>query len=845
MDAEPKKKKRRCISKAERLAKRMQAVSLQEDEKLTQVEALCATDSSQDWDAAHRLATSLTTRAAFLAILLQKHQAKAAAHYTRRWDPPEDLSRLLGNDRVLAALHAHAATAATFLSAWRDAPVPPAALRKLLLAFVLPRIERKEDAPLQILLHQFAALKWRLLEHALVTTQGQHLVNQFAHVVRSLHDEPNIARPLTPWLEAVDGPIDIHLRESVRKLVEDVLQRVWPDARVHLFGSSVTGLCAEDSDVDLCVVVPSSPGRFADSVALAVDMHEHLSLYLPSPHSMVVKNARIPVIKTQLHGLDVDICVNNTAALWNSQLLVAFLRAYPALRPLCVCLRSWAARRSLLKSPTCAHSLSPYAFVLLILHWLQMRGYLPFVDVSFDDSLVVSIATIDDAIASALAEALPPPKTLATAAVPSLLVDFFIFYAADFAYGTDIASLRRRDLRKLKPSSTLQLEDPIEVDRNLGAYLNKLSQRTLRMEFVRACVLLHEALHPETYDAREAVGSLFFGHHARLPAPTASFLEVLIRPRASHHFGWNMAGDAIASEAFTTVVVTTRDAFPSLAGVDVVGVDCEGVNLGRSGSLALVSLAIGPTVYLVDVLSTPSLLDALKPLLESPSIVKVLHDCRKDSDALLHTAGISLTHVFDTQVAHAVLHQLRKPAAKDDGRHLVGPSGSAVIALDNANHECIAYADVLSHYLSLPPSRVKTSVKEAMTGDDATWTRRPFLPDLIEYAAMDVAYLSVLYRIMAHALGPHMPLCDARAAMYLGCRDWSFASTLNMGDMVPGYIQNITSKCVYVALSPSTVGRLSTSDAVKAPVGDDVQKLTVGAAITVKVGHDRSVQWTI
>ncbi|EQC33145.1 hypothetical protein SDRG_09132 [Saprolegnia diclina VS20] len=842
MDTEPKKKKRRCVSKAERLAKRMQAVSLQEDEKLAQVEALCATDSSQDWDAAHRLATSPTTRAAFLAILLQKHQAKAAAHYTRRWDPPEDLSRLLENDRVLAALHAHAATAATFLSAWRDAPVPPAALRTLLLDFVLPWIERKEDAPLQILLHQFAALKWRLLDHALVTTQGQHLVNQFAHVVRSLYDEPEIARPLTPWLETVSAPIDVHPREYVRKQVEDVLQRVWPDARVHLFGSSVTGLCAPDSDVDLCVLVPSAPGRFADSVALAVDMHEHLSLYLPSPHSMVVKNARIPVIKMHLHGLDVDICINNTAALWNSQLLVALFIAYPALRPLCVCLRSWAARRSLLKSSTCSHSLSPYAFVLLIVYWLQVRGYLPFVDVSFDDSLSVPIARIDDAIASALDEALPPSKTLATTAVPSLLVNFFVFYAADFANNTDIASLRRCALHKPKPNGTLHLEDPIEVDRNLGTYLNKLSQRTLRLEFVRACVLVHQALHPETNVAREAVGSLYFGRDASLPVPTRSVLDVLMRPRASHHFGWSMAGDMIASEAFTTVVVTALDAFPSLAGVDVVGVDCEGANLGRSGSLTLVSLAIGPIVYLVDVLTNPLLLGPLKLLLESRSIVKVLHDCRKDSDALLHTAGISLTHVFDTQVAHAVLHQLRKPAAKDDGRHLVGPSAS-VIALDNANHECVAYADVLSHYLSLPPSRVKASVKEAMTSDDATWTRRPLSADLLEYAAMDVAYLSVLHRLMTHALGPHMGLCDARAAAYLGCRDWSFAPTRLVGASVPGFIHNITSKYVYVTLSPSTVGLLSTTDAVKAPVSDDMQKLAVGDAITVEVGHDRSVKW--
>ncbi|OQS00919.1 hypothetical protein ACHHYP_02166 [Achlya hypogyna] len=836
--AETKKKKRRCISKAERLAKRMQSVSLHEDEKRTQIEALCGSDASQDWDTASRLATSLESQAVFIVLLLEKHQAKAASHYLRRWDPPVDFGWLLGQPSILAQLHAHSATAAAFLSACRDLVVSPRAQYVILRKFVLPWIENKEDAPLQVLLHQFSALKWRLLEHAMVTTQGQHLVNQFAHVVKELRADSLVGTSLRSWLTEDTSVPDLTSREVVGAQVEAVLRRVWPDATVFIFGSSMTGLCTATGDIDLCVLVPSSPVRGADSSALLADMHEHLSLYMPSSGSVVVRNARIPVVKLQVHQFHVDLCVNNTAALWNSQLVATFLATFPGLRGLCARVRAWAHGRALIKSAAAGHSLSSYAFVLLVLHWLQARGFLPFVDVEYDDALTATRDGIATAVASAFAEAVPPAKALADADV----LDFFVYWAADFAFSTDVASLRRADLKKPKPVPILELEDPIELDRNLGTYLNRFSQRTLRMEFVRACVLARQAAHPELYPATDNLASLHFGRPApSSPAPAAN---VLLRRRCPSHHGWIMTGDAVAEEVPAVVVVTTPDTFPfrDLAALDVVGIDCEGAQLGRTGVLTLVSVAVGPRVYLFDVLANPALLGALKPLLESDRVVKVLHDCRKDSDALFHGAGIALATVFDTQVAHALLYDLRKPAAKDDGRYLLGPAGTA-ISLDNANHECLAYSEVLWHYLSLPPGRVKDAVKEAMTTDPDVWMRRPLAPDLIEYAAHDVVYLGVLYRVMTAALGAHAATCWERSATSAGCRDWRYAPSHPLGTTVRGYLHNVTSKHVYVALSPSVVGLMSTAGAVKAPLTDGAKVLSLGAPMDVVIGPDGTVVW--
>ena len=55
--------------------------------------------------------------------------------------------------------------------------------------------------------------------------------------------------------------------------------------------------------------------------------------------------------------------------------------------------------------------------------------------------------------------------------------------------------------------------------------------------------------------------------------------------------------------------------------------------------------------YLFDMLrANYGVLHELECLLEDESIMKVVHDCRQDSAALLHQHDIHLKNIFDTQV---------------------------------------------------------------------------------------------------------------------------------------------------------------------------------------------------
>ena len=99
----------------------------------------------------------------------------------------------------------------------------------------------------------------------------------------------------------------------------------------------------------------------------------------------------------------------------------------------------------------------------------------------------------------------------------------------------------------------------------------------------------------------------------------------------------------------------------AIANSSAVAFDCEGVNLSRVGSLELVSLCFehdSSKVYLVDTGGSCDItfrqlrLQALKRLFESKHVMKIIHDCRMDSDALWHHFGIKLERVHDTSCWH-------------------------------------------------------------------------------------------------------------------------------------------------------------------------------------------------
>jgi Ribonuclease D len=99
-------------------------------------------------------------------------------------------------------------------------------------------------------------------------------------------------------------------------------------------------------------------------------------------------------------------------------------------------------------------------------------------------------------------------------------------------------------------------------------------------------------------------------------------------------------------------------------------------------------------------------LKALKDLLEDEKVIKVIHDCRLDSDALFHHYGIHLNNVYDTACFHA---------------ELVGDGASL--------NEVLMY-----NGFPINRSRDKSIYKR----DPNFWANRPLTQMMIDWASSDV-----------------------------------------------------------------------------------------------------------
>lgn len=91
----------------------------------------------------------------------------------------------------------------------------------------------------------------------------------------------------------------------------------------------------------------------------------------------------------------------------------------------------------------------------------------------------------------------------------------------------------------------------------------------------------------------------------------------------------------------------------------ILALDCEGVDLGRDGSITIIQISTATQCYLFDVInlhSTGEVKIFLKDILEDEKKIKIVHDCTMDSDALQHHLDITLAGVHDTQAWDSILH---------------------------------------------------------------------------------------------------------------------------------------------------------------------------------------------
>ncbi|GAB6020600.1 hypothetical protein CHUAL_003277 [Chamberlinius hualienensis] len=188
----------------------------------------------------------------------------------------------------------------------------------------------------------------------------------------------------------------------------------------------------------------------------------------------------------------------------------------------------------------------------------------------------------------------------------------------------------------------------------------------------------------------------------------------------------------------TKIITKLRDCQSFVAHLkstttSIISIDAEGVNLGPNGPMTLLQIGTGGgNIVILDLVACREMMTdgGIKEILESPNIIKVVHDCRNDSAALYYQFDITLNNVFDTQAAHAVIlkNSTNKPVHKVKN-----------ISLNNL---CRTYGAPF-----INPK--KEQMKKLYRRDQRFWSRRPLTDDMILYAAYDIyALVPTIYDTM-------------------------------------------------------------------------------------------------
>ncbi|KAJ3230451.1 hypothetical protein HDU78_008313 [Chytriomyces hyalinus] len=306
-------------------------------------------------------------------------------------------------------------------------------------------------------------------------------------------------------------------QEVAFRTVDGVLFLMVVDASLHHFGSTALGFSLANADMDLSI----SLGSNAYDAYTPAQLVEKLGIVMKNAGMRDVKmltRARVPIVKIRdaITGIRCDIGFQSKLVLYNTRLLKAYSRIDHRFRELVFIVKYWSKQRNI--NEPYFGTLSSYCFVLMVIHFLQIRGVLPCLQqIAPQDGQTVPTITIDEANVYFFEDV----DTLVssgkwtctnTETVGELVVAFFKYFSAEFPYVHGVASVRtgsvlskedkgwtkdrQQEMNRsgaVKDRYWLCVEDPFETTNNVGRPVDKETLFEVRGEFIRASKILCSA----------------------------------------------------------------------------------------------------------------------------------------------------------------------------------------------------------------------------------------------------------------------------------------------------------------------------------------------------------------
>ncbi|KAG8573582.1 hypothetical protein GDO81_012460 [Engystomops pustulosus] len=313
----------------------------------------------------------------------------------------------------------------------------------------------------------------------------------------------------------------IRLRYLVSSLISDIATAYFPEASVHLYGSSVNSFGKMGCDLDLFLNLEDikgyrsgkmtsaystefwmrrvSSGRTAQQKILSV-IGECIDSFGPGCNEVQkILNARCPLVRFihQSSGLQCDLTADNKIALRSSELLYIYGNLDHRVRALVFALRSWARVHGITSSIP-GHWITNFSLTMMVLFFLQKRTppVIPTLDQLKNLAGKKEKSIIDGNDCTFVKDLNKIRQTANKEPLDSLLIEFLEYYGK-FDFKTSCIDIRK-GVEKNKPeAAALYIQNPFEQKLNISKNVNQSSlQRFVNLAQESAYILQDQGGRP-------------------------------------------------------------------------------------------------------------------------------------------------------------------------------------------------------------------------------------------------------------------------------------------------------------------------------------------------------------
>ncbi|KAJ0259162.1 UTP:RNA uridylyltransferase 1 [Hirschfeldia incana] len=338
-------------------------------------------------------------------------------------------------------------------------------------------------------------------------TRGQWLLGQRLRMVKRYmacrndihrHDVPFIA----VYKSLIPAEEELEKQKQLMAKLDNLVAQEWPNAKLYLYGSCANSFGFPKSDIDVCLAIEDDDVNKSEMLLKLADILESNDFQ----NVQALTRARVPIVKLMdpFTEISCDICINNVLAVVNTKLLRDYSQIDGRLRQLAFIVKHWAKSRRV--NETYQGTLSSYAYVLMCIHYLQLRSppILPCLQ-EMEPTYSVRVDNIRCAYFDNV-ERLSTFGSRNRETIAELVWGFFNYWAYGHDYANTVVSVRTGSIlgkrekdwtrRVGNDRHLICIEDPFETSHDLGRVVDKFSIRVLREEFERAAKIMHQDPNP-------------------------------------------------------------------------------------------------------------------------------------------------------------------------------------------------------------------------------------------------------------------------------------------------------------------------------------------------------------